>query len=170
MGNCPQPRLDCCKRPKMMDPNAAFYKHRPIASVEALARTFAGADRASARSRSACRRHVSWTHSAEKRDGTIRFTYDAYTPLKRVHEKIQTQLLREVCFPDYLMGGLKDPDGIRGYIKNAQNHAGARLLVGKDAEDFFPSVSFERIRAIFRHVFHLPNCIAALLGEICRRS
>jgi hypothetical protein len=153
----------------MMDPNAAFYKHRPIASVEALARTLR---EPAEHLRDLAQRADDMYRGPipqEKRDGTIRFTYDAYTPLKRVHEKIQTQLLREVYFPDYLMGGLQDPDGIRGYIKNAQNHAGARLLVGEDAEDFFPSVSFEHVRAIFRHVFHFPDSVATLLAKICTR-
>jgi hypothetical protein len=105
----------------------------------------------------------------EKKDGGVRYTYDAFMPLKRVHDKIQTELLQQVQFPAYLMGGLEDPEGSRGYIRNAQNHAGAQLLVGEDVEDFFPSVKIERVRSIFQYVFHFPEPVSTLLAKICTR-
>jgi hypothetical protein len=153
----------------MTDLNAPFYRHRPIGSEEALARKL----REPVEGLLYLARHADDLYRGpipqEKPDGTIRDTYDAFSPLKRVHEKIQTELLRHVQFPAYLMGGLQDPDGTRGYIKNAQYHAGGSLLVGEDVEDFFPSVRIERVRSIFQHVFHFPEPVSALLAKICTR-
>jgi hypothetical protein len=153
----------------MTDLNVAFYRHRPIASYEALGRKL----REPVEELCSLALHADDLYRGpipqKKRDGKIRLTYDALPPLKRVHDKIQKELLRYVEFPEYLMGGLKDPDGIRGYIQNAQNHAGARLLVGEDVEDFFPSVKIERVRSVFQHVFHFPSSVSTLLAKLCTR-
>jgi hypothetical protein len=153
----------------MTDLNAPSYRHRPIASEEALGRKL----REPVEELRNLARQADDLYRGpipqEKRDGKIRLTYDALPPLKRVHEKIQTELLQQIQFPPYLMGGLQDPDRTRGYIKNAQNHAGARLLVGEDVEDFFPSVKIERVRSIFQHVFHFPEPVSTLLAKICTR-
>jgi hypothetical protein len=50
------------------------------------------------------------------------------------------------------------------------NTTQARLLVGEDAEDFFPSVTVERVRSIFQHAFHFPMAVSSLLAKICTRK
>jgi hypothetical protein len=149
---------------------AASYKHHPIGSEQALARKL----RVSVDELCSLAQRADDLYRGPilqmKRDGKIRITYDAKPPLKGIHNRIQTEILRHVDFPDYLMGGLRDPDHARGYIRNAQYHAGARLLVGEDAEDFFPSVTVERVRSIFQHVFHFPMPVSSLLAKICTRQ
>jgi Reverse transcriptase (RNA-dependent DNA polymerase) len=149
---------------------AISYKHHPIGSEQALARKLrVPVDElcgVAQRADDLYRGPILKT----KRDGKVRVTYDAKPPLKRIHNRIQTEILRHVDFPGYLMGGLQDLDRTRGYIRNAQLHAGARFLVGEDAEDFFPSVTVERVRSIFQHVFQYPMPVSSLLAKICTRK
>lgn len=104
-----------------------------------------------------------------KKGGGYRETFDALPPLKTLHDRIQKRILRAIDFPPYLMGGLRDPEHFRGYIRNARLHAGARLLVGEDAESFFPSVPVGRIAAAFRHVCRFPPPVADILAKLCTR-
>ncbi len=54
----------------------------------------------------------------------------------------------------------------RSILTNATAHAGRSVLVNMDLEDFFPSVGFRRVRAVFRRVGYSPS-VATILGLLC---
>lgn len=150
----------------MRENNHPFYRNQPIGSVAALSRALGVelpslrklADRADSHYRGPipiCKK------------GKIRDTYDAKPELKKLHGRILRRILEKVTFPDYLMGGIADPEGKRGYVRNARHHVGAALLIGEDVSDFFPSISFDRVRRIFLHVFHFPPDVADILARLC---
>ena len=56
----------------------------------------------------------------------------------------------------------------RSIITNAKNHINKHYLLNVDLEDFFPSISFGRVRAMFTHLpFELPDEVATVLSQIC---
>jgi hypothetical protein len=104
-----------------------------------------------------------------KSDGTVRECYDAHSPLKGVHKKIQERILRAVEFPRYLMGGIRDRAHPRDYVRNAIWHSGKGTLIQEDIASFYPSISTGRIAHIFQHVFHYPPVVAECLAKLCSR-
>jgi hypothetical protein len=103
------------------------YRPRPIGSVEALGRALRTSPEVlralAARSDSLYR----VAKRIRKPDGSERITYEALGPLKLVHKRILD--LRRVDFPSYLMGGISNQGCIRGYIENANRHAGSAILI-----------------------------------------
>jgi hypothetical protein len=151
-----------------MTVKAACYKHRPVGSIEALARCLrtsadtltAVADASDSLYRVADR--------LIKADGTQRVVYEAREPLKSLQGRI-LNIFRDAEYPSYLMGGLPNRGCIRGYIENAQRHAGAALLVQEDITNFFPTVTTAQVRRVFLHVFKFPQPVASMLAKLCTR-
>jgi hypothetical protein len=54
----------------------------------------------------------------------------------------------------------------RSILTNAQVHAGRAVVVNLDLEDFFPSVGFRRVRAVFRRLGYSPS-VATVLALLC---
>jgi retron-type reverse transcriptase len=54
----------------------------------------------------------------------------------------------------------------RGPVSNAGRHAGRAVLVGLDLKDFFPSITFPRVRSVFGRLGYSP-AVATLLGLLC---
>jgi Reverse transcriptase (RNA-dependent DNA polymerase) len=104
-----------------------------------------------------------------KSDGTVRTCYDARDPLKGVQKKILDRILRAVQFPRYLMGGLRDKDHPRDYVRNAILHSGKVSLIQEDIASFYPSISTRRVADIFQHVFRYPPAVAECLAKLCTR-
>lgn len=152
----------------MRENNHPFYRNQPIGSVEALSRAL-GVELLSLRKLADRADSLYRGPIPVRKKGKIRETFDAKPELKRLHGRILRRILGKVTFPDYLMGGIADPERKRGYIRNAWHHAGAALLIGEDVSDFFPSISFDRVRRIFLHVFHFPLDVADTLARLCTR-
>jgi len=104
-----------------------------------------------------------------KKDGTPRICYDAKPPLKSMHGRIKCMILRRVTYPSYLMGGLADPDKPRDYVRNANVHVGARVLINEDVANFFPSTSFDVVFDIWKYFFHFPLDVARTLARLTTR-
>jgi len=54
----------------------------------------------------------------------------------------------------------------RSTVTNAAPHVGQQLVLNLDLEDFFPSVTFPRVRGVFRELGYSP-AIATLLALLC---
>jgi hypothetical protein len=104
-----------------------------------------------------------------KKQGGYREIREALEPLKTIQKKIVVRILGAVAYPDYLMGGIKDPEHKRGYMRSAGMHAGAAILVSEDIADFFPSISTAKVHAVFQHEFHFRPDVAAALARLCTR-
>lgn len=153
----------------MMVPDRPRYRYRPIGSANSLARVLEVSVPELLRLAATADRLYRGPIRRPKKVGGYRETFDALPALKALHRKIHNRILTSISFPDYLMGGLRDPERSRGYVRNARRHAGARLLIGEDAENFFPSVTSARIAAAFRHVCRFPPPVANLLAKLCTR-
>ena len=103
--------------------------------------------------------------SITKSDGSIRNTYDALKPLKRVHQKIKNQILDHVTFPAYLTGSIKGCD----YKTNATLHARARIVINEDIKGFFPSTSAAQVFNVWRGFFGFSEAVAQCLTQLTTR-
>lgn len=146
------------------------YRQRPIGSLAALARELRIGlgelqqviERSDTLYRLVCRK--------PKKQGGFREIREALEPLKTIQKRIVVRILGAVAYPDYLMGGIKDPEHKRGYIRSAGLHAGAASFVSEDIADFFPSISTAKVQAVFQHLFHFRPDVAAALARLCTRQ
>jgi retron-type reverse transcriptase len=54
----------------------------------------------------------------------------------------------------------------RNIVSNAMPHVGKDVVLNMDLENFFPSISFERVRALFIRIGYSPS-VSTILGLLC---
>ena len=99
----------------------------------------------------------------KKKNGDPRPTIDAKEPLKSIHEKIKNRLLKQVFYPEYLLGGISDSMSKRDYARHAKIHSGKTILISEDVADFFPSTSYRKVLSIWKYLFGFTPDVADLL-------
>lgn len=142
-----------------------LYPHRPIGSIRCLAlllKTSPETLQALADSAHGMYRPV----PQKKKDGATRMTYDAHTPLKRVQHLIVVKILRQVHYPRYLQGAIRDRQQPRDQVSNSAQHASARILVLDDIKDFFPSLNEKLVFDIWRRFCGFSPEVAELLTKL----
>lgn len=82
--------------------------------------------------------------------------------LRRLHWRI-TSLLRRVPPPDYRQSGVRG----RSFVSNAKCHCVDEPSIKTDIKQFYPSVTFGRVRRFFVESMHCAPDVAALLADIC---
>ncbi|HEX7174555.1 MAG TPA: reverse transcriptase family protein [Pyrinomonadaceae bacterium] len=56
--------------------------------------------------------------------------------------------------------------GGRSIVTNARPHVGAEAIINLDLQDFFPSISYRRVKGVFR-AFGYSEAVATILGLLC---
>ena len=142
------------------------FDGRPIGSMDALCRALGvPSDRLTRVLRSADRLYLRriWIRKPGRKPRPV---FPASPELRDIQQRVLDRILKRVTPPPYLMGGIQG----RSYIGNARRHAGAAVLFGQDVEDFFPSVSVQRVESIFRDVLRFPPLVAQTLARLCTRN
>lgn len=106
----------------------------------------------------------------KKADGTFRITFDAKKPLKSIQARIQCLILRNITYPCYLHGGIRDPQNPRDYVSSARTHQSSRWLVCEDIRSFFPSVRPEVIQGIWVGLCHFSPEVAGCLTKLTTKD
>jgi retron-type reverse transcriptase len=106
----------------------------------------------------------------KKKDGSLRETWDAFPQLKNVHDLINRRFLRQVTYPLYLQGGIRDKQNPRDYVRNVNIHAGAACVITLDIADFFPSIQRHRILSVWRDFFRFSNDVAETLTALTTKD
>lgn len=146
--------------------NRPCFKGRPIASIEALARTLHVSPR-----------YLWWVVERTDRlyrpmkpiikpDGGVRQTYNPAAPLKDVQRRINRNIFSRVEFPIYLQGGIRDRKTPRHCVANAQLHTNAAIVINEDIAGFFPSVTQQQVQDVWQHFFRFPPAIAKTLSAL----
>jgi RNA-directed DNA polymerase len=107
--------------------------------------------------------YLRWT--IPKRDGTAR----TITSPKRKLKAAQRWALRNVYEKLPVHGSAHGFLSARSIVTNARIHAGAETLVKVDIKDFFPTVTFRRVKGLLRKA-GLPEGVATLLSLISTES
>ncbi|HEU4535617.1 MAG TPA: reverse transcriptase family protein, partial [Polyangiaceae bacterium] len=103
--------------------------------------------------------------SIPKRDGSSR----TITAPKRYLKEAQRWALRNVFEKFAVHGNAHGFLAGRSIVTNAAPHAGADLLVKVDVKDFFPSVSWRRVKGLLRKG-GLPEGVATLLALLATEA
>ncbi|WP_133511978.1 reverse transcriptase family protein [Candidatus Thiosymbion oneisti] len=101
-----------------------------------------------------------------KKSGEPRLTSNAKEPLKGLHEKIKNRLLKRVCYPYYLLGGISDSMMPRDYKCHAAIHSGKNILISEDIKDFFSSTKTDVVHSIWQCLFHTSPDVASVLTSL----
>src|SRR5687768_10133711 len=102
----------------------------------------------------------------KKPDGTTRQTYRVLPPLKEVQSNIKKHIFYDVYFPEYLLGGIKDIEHPRDYVRSASLHAESKIFIKEDIFNFFPSIRAALVYRIWRLFFAFPSELCKILTKL----
>lgn len=100
-----------------------------------------------------------------KRSGGMRAIWAPLPKLKQVQHWILHNILDSLVVHGSAHGFISG----RSIASNAAEHTNSQLLVKVDIENFFPSISWRRIKGVFRKAGY-PEQIATLLALLCTES
>lgn len=103
-----------------------------------------------------------------KKSGGVRELSAPHRDLARCQEWIRIQILERVALHDAAHGFVPG----RSTLSNARPHLGRAAVVNADLKDFFPSVTFPRVKGVFQQIGYSPAAatVLALLCTECPRS
>lgn len=100
-----------------------------------------------------------------KRDGSQRAIWAPMPRLKRCQRWILRNIIERLPIHGNVHGFLAG----RSIRSNASVHRGSRMIVQMDIKDFFPTLSYRRVKGMFRHAGYREQ-IATLLALLCTES
>lgn len=100
-----------------------------------------------------------------KRSGAMREIWAPRPMLKQA----QTWILREILERLLVHGAAHGFLAGRSIATNASQHVNSRMVVKMDIADFFPTISWKRVRGVFRKAGYQGN-IATLLALLCTEA
>ena len=103
-----------------------------------------------------------------KKSGGTRELAAPHRDMARCQEWIRTQILERVALHDAAHGFVAG----RSTLTNAKPHLERAAVVNADLKDFFPSVTFPRVKGVFQQLGYSPAAatVLALLCTECPRS
>lgn len=100
-----------------------------------------------------------------KRSGGVRSIWAPLPKLKQAQHWILHEILERLVVHGSAHGFITG----RSIVSNAAEHINSQLLVKVDVENFFPSISWRRVKGVFRKAGY-PEQIATLLALLCTES
>ena len=100
-----------------------------------------------------------------KKSGGTRTLSAPHASLKRTQEWIFTNLLQKLEVHPAAHGFVSG----RSTLTNATPHVGAGVVVNADLTDFFPTITFPRVKGLFQALGYSP-AVATILALLCTES
>jgi RNA-directed DNA polymerase len=97
-----------------------------------------------------------------KRSGGVRLISAPLERLKRAQHWILEHLLTRPWVHDAAHGFRKD----RSIVSNARPHVGAEVVINLDLKDFFPTVTYKRVKGLFRSLGYSES-VATICALLC---
>ncbi|MBV9958422.1 MAG: RNA-directed DNA polymerase, partial [Acidobacteria bacterium] len=97
-----------------------------------------------------------------KKTGGVRHISAPMPRLKAVQHWVLQHILEKIELHDCAHGFRPR----RSIVTNARPHVGAETIVNLDLQDFFPSISYRRVKGLFRS-FGYSEAAATILGLLC---
>ena len=101
-----------------------------------------------------------------KSNGKLWQTYRIKPALKKIQNRILHEILREVEYPRYLQGSIKDKKHPRDYLTNCASHTLSRTLTTLDIESFFDSISYQKVFEMWKYFFKFPDDVSTVLTKL----
>ena len=113
-----------------------------------------------------CAESIKYRHfTIEKRSGGMRSIWAPNHELKQVQRQILDEILSSLLVHDASHGFMQG----RSIFSNALRHTDAKIVVKMDLKDFFPTISFKRVKGLFRKAGYQEQ-IATLLALLCTEA
>lgn len=100
-----------------------------------------------------------------KKTGGERIISAPMPRLKQAQYWILANILEKIPVHDAVHGFRRD----RSIVTNAEPHVGADVIINFDLKDFFPSISYKRVKGLFRS-FGYSEAAATIFGLICTEA
>ena len=100
-----------------------------------------------------------------KKTGGERLISAPMPKLKQAQYWILANILEKLPIHESVHGFRRD----RSIVTNAQPHVGADVIINFDLQDFFPSVSYKRVKGLFRS-FGYSETAATIFGLLCTEA
>ena len=100
-----------------------------------------------------------------KKTGGERLISAPMPKLKRVQYWILENILEKLPVHDAVHGFRRD----RSIVTNARPHVGADVIINFDLQDFFPSISYKRVKGLFRS-FGYSEAAATIFALLCTEA
>lgn len=100
-----------------------------------------------------------------KRNGGVRLLSAPKAQLAKAQEWILENVLEKLPVERNAHGFVKG----RSTVTNAQKHAGKAIVIQQDLVDFFPTITFPRVRGVFQGIGYSP-AVATILALLCTES
>jgi retron-type reverse transcriptase len=104
--------------------------------------------------------YVSFT--IPKKSGGVRTLSAPHRTLAAAQQWIRTEVVRRLPVEAPAHGFLAG----RSIVSNAEQHSQRAVVVNMDLEDFFPSITFPRVRSVFQRAGYSP-AVATILALLC---
>lgn len=101
-------------------------------------------------------------YTVPKRSGGVRVILAPKTELKTIQRKIAAELLSKFHLSDYAHGFVTG----RSIVTNAAPHVGKQFVLNIDLKDFFPTISYWRVRGLFLRQGY-SFTVASVLAMLC---
>ncbi len=98
----------------------------------------------------------------QKKPNKVRTIDNPRGELKKIQRRIYRKLLRPICFPTHIVGGIRK----RSVSDNADHHLGTDLLVTLDIRKCFPSITNKHIYGVWRTLLGCSPAVARLLTRL----
>ncbi len=105
------------------------------------------------------------TFTVPKKSGGTRELSAPHRDLARCQQWIYNQILKRIEIPECAHGFTPG----HNTLTNATPHVGQNVVVNVDLKDFFPTVSFRRVRGIFKKLGYSP-AVATIFALLCTES
>jgi len=100
-----------------------------------------------------------------KRSGGMRLLASPKRHIRRAQTWVHEQILKRLEVTPQAHGFVPQ----RSTVSNARAHLGRHVVVNQDLSDFFPSITFPRVRGLFESLGYSP-AVATLLALICTEA
>src|SRR4028119_1365758 len=100
-----------------------------------------------------------------KKTGGDRLISAPMPRLKNAQHWILANILEKLELHDAAHGFRRD----RSIVSNAQPHVGAEVIINFDLKDFFPSISYKRVKGLFQS-FGYSEAAATVFGLLCTQA
>lgn len=97
-----------------------------------------------------------------KKTGGVRAISAPLPRLKQAQQWILDRILEQVVLHSSAHGFRRG----RSIVTNAQPHVAAQVVINLDLQDFFPSISYRRVKGVFASLGY-SEAVATILGLIC---
>lgn len=105
------------------------------------------------------------TFKIPKKTGGKRLISAPKTRLKALQLWVLEKILNRIEINDHVHGFIKE----RSIISNAQPHLEKDIVINVDLKDFFPSISYKRVKGLF-HKLGYSEQLATVFGLICTHA